>query len=196
MANNYTDVLGYYKNWMNRMYSGKEYLSPGEMGLFKDMEALIETQRKRGIGVEMEIGARTGMTGSTVWEKNLTERVTEPIEKAHAALGLEKLGIIQTEKQRRHKEAMGMSLQKIEEERQKKKGLWGTLGKLAGTIGGGIIGLAGGPMGVLTGASIGAGLGGGLFGGGGGGAGGYNWDNIWALIEQWEEEETENNGEV
>lgn len=168
MAKPFGEELKYYKDYMDLFYGSKSYLSPYEVSLFGDLEKQIERRRERLTDVSLESAARRGVLSSGITGKYITETVTEPIESAHAELGMQKIGMIGAEKGRRHKEALGMAIDRIQREREEAKRRGGFFGKLVGgAISGGITGfMAGGPMGALGGAGLG------LVGAGFGGAGG------------------------
>jgi hypothetical protein len=136
MAKPFGEELKYYKNYMDLFYGSKSYLSPYEVSLFGGMEKQIERRREKLTDVSLESAARRGVLASGVTDKYITETVTEPIETAHAKLGMEKMGVVSAEKKRRHGEALRMAIARVQREREESKGLWGTIGKIAGTAAG------------------------------------------------------------
>lgn len=136
MPKPFGEELKYYKDYMNLMYGAKSYLSPYEVGLFGGMEKQIERRREKLTDVSLESAARRGVLSSGITDKYITETVTEPIESAHAKLGMKKMEIVGAEKERRHKESLRMAIARVQREREESKGMWGTVGKIAGTIAG------------------------------------------------------------
>jgi len=199
MPKPFAEELKYYKDYMNLMYGAKSYLSPYEVSLFGDIEKQIERRREKLTETSLESASRRGVLASGITGKYITETVTEPIEAAHATLGMEKIGKIGEEKTRRHQESLRMAIERVKREREESKGFMGTVGKFVGTaagIGASFIPGVGPALSPLVAGGVGS-----LFS-----MGGEDWTDIEKLIAYWEkyglpdeeeeEEEEETGGPV
>lgn len=126
--NYFSEEFNLYKDYINKFYPGKQFISPAELGIFEGQEKLIETQRKRLGQIADERSILKGTYYSPVSEEVYTRNVTEPVEAAHATLGMEKLKLIEGRKEQTHREALEAVYRKIEQERSQRQGFWGMVG--------------------------------------------------------------------